>query len=60
MMVSAHSFALLAPEIALVVAALIAYLAAAFAGVRTGWTIAVVGVLGAMLLLSNGQGVNRL
>ena len=55
MMVSAHSFALLAPEIALVVAALIAYLAAAFAGVRTGWTIAVVGVLGAMLLLSSGQ-----
>jgi NADH-quinone oxidoreductase subunit N len=54
MMVSSQTFALLAPEIVLVAAALVAYLAGAFAGTRAGWSIALAGILAA-IFFSAGQ-----
>jgi NADH-quinone oxidoreductase subunit N len=53
-MTSLQSFFLLAPEIILVVAALIAFLGGAFAGLRSGWSVALVGILAAMLV-AGGQ-----
>ena len=53
-MSSLQSFFLLAPEIILVAAALIAFLGGAFAGLRGGWSIAIVGILAAMLV-AGGQ-----
>lgn len=50
MTTSLDTFKLLAPEIALVVAALVALLGAAFAGLRGGWLVAVVGIAAAMVL----------
>ncbi|MCX7431298.1 MAG: proton-conducting transporter membrane subunit, partial [Planctomycetia bacterium] len=49
-MSSLQSFFLLSPEIILVAAALIAFLGGAFAGLRSGWSVAVVGILAAMLV----------
>lgn len=57
---SFETFALVAPEIALVAAALVAYLGGAFAGLRAGWGVALAGILGAMVV-AGGQpapGVN--
>jgi len=51
---SLESFALVAPEIALVVAALVAFLGGAFGGIRTGWLIALVGIAAAWWL-AGGQ-----
>ena len=51
---SVESFALVAPEIALVVAALVAFLGGAFVGIRTGWLIALVGIASAWWL-AGGQ-----
>ena len=53
-MSSLQSFFLLAPEIILVAAALIAFLGGAFAGLRSGWSVALVGILAAMLV-AGGQ-----
>jgi len=53
-MVSSQTFALLVPEILLVVAALVAFLGAAFAGLRAGWAVALMGILAAMAV-SGGQ-----
>ena len=53
-MSSLQSFVLLAPEIVLVVAALVAFLGGAFAGLRSGWAIAFVGIVSAMLV-AGGQ-----
>jgi len=47
-MTSLESFALLSPEIVLVIAALVAYLGGAFAGIRHGWLVALAGILVAM------------
>lgn len=47
-MTSLESFALVAPEIVLVTAALVAYLGGAFAGIRHGWLVALVGILAAL------------
>ena len=51
---SLESFSLLAPEIVLVVAALVAFLGGAFAGLRSGWTVALVGI-GLAMLVAGGQ-----
>ena len=51
---SLDTFALLAPEIALVVAALVAFLGAAFLGLRSGWLVALAGIAVAMAL-AGGQ-----
>ena len=51
---SLDTFALLAPEIALVVAALVAFLGAAFLGLRSGWLVALAGIAIA-LALAGGQ-----
>jgi len=51
---SLDTFALLAPEIALVVAALVAFLGAAFLGLRSGWFVALAGIAVAMAL-AGGQ-----
>jgi NADH-quinone oxidoreductase subunit N len=51
---SLDTFALLAPEIALVVAALGAFLGAAFLGLRSGWLVALAGIAVAMAL-AGGQ-----
>jgi NADH-quinone oxidoreductase subunit N len=51
------TFGLLAPEIALVIAALVAFLGGAFAGLRSGWLVALVGIAAA-LVLSGGQAVD--
>ncbi len=51
---SLQSFALIAPEIALVLAALVAFLGGAFLGLRSGWLVAVAGI-GAAMLLAGGQ-----
>jgi hypothetical protein len=51
---SLESFALVAPEIALVVAALVAFLGGAFCGIRSGWLIALVGIASAWWL-AGGQ-----
>jgi NADH-quinone oxidoreductase subunit N len=53
-MSSLQSFFLLAPEIVLVTAALIAFLGGAFAGLRSGWFVAVAGIVAAMLV-AGGQ-----
>ena len=53
-MSSLQSFFLLAPEIILVTAALIAFLGGAFAGLRSGWSVAVAGIVAAMLV-AGGQ-----
>jgi NADH-quinone oxidoreductase subunit N len=53
-MSSLQSFFLLAPEIILVAAALIAFLGGAFAGLRSGWSVALVGIVAAMLV-AGGQ-----
>ena len=53
-MTSLQTFSLLAPEIALVAAAIVAYLAGAFAGLRSGWLVALVGIAAAMAL-AGGQ-----
>lgn len=47
-MTSLESIALLAPEIVLLTAALVAYLGGAFAGLRHGWLVAMVGIAAAM------------
>jgi NADH-quinone oxidoreductase subunit N len=48
MTTSLDTFKLLAPEIALVSAALIALLGAAFTGLRSGWLVAMIGVVAAI------------
>ena len=50
MTTSLETFKLLAPEIALIVAALVALLGAAFAGLRSGWLVALIGIAVAMCL----------
>ncbi|MCX7413704.1 MAG: NADH-quinone oxidoreductase subunit N [Planctomycetia bacterium] len=54
MTTSLQTFSLLAPEIALVLAAIVAFLAGAFAGLRSGWLVALVGIAAAMAL-AGGQ-----
>jgi len=54
MTTSLETFLLLSPEITLFLAALIAYLAAAFSGLRAGWLVAVTG-LGIAILVSGSQ-----
>lgn len=49
-MSSLQSFLLLSPEIILVAAALVVFLGGAFAGLRTGWSVALTGILAAMLV----------
>jgi NADH-quinone oxidoreductase subunit N len=51
---SLQTFALLAPEIVLVLAALVAYLGGAFLGLRWGWLVATAGIVTAMVV-SRGQ-----
>jgi NADH-quinone oxidoreductase subunit N len=53
-MSSLQSFFLLAPEIVLVAAALVAFLGGAFTGLRSGWSVALVGIIAAMLV-AGGQ-----
>jgi NADH-quinone oxidoreductase subunit N len=53
-MSSLQSFFLLAPEIILVATALIAFLGGAFAGLRAGWSVALLGIVAAMLV-AGGQ-----
>jgi len=53
-MSSLQSFSLLAPEIVLVVAALVAFLGGAFTGLRNGWAVALAGIIAA-LLVAGGQ-----
>ncbi|MFM7290349.1 MAG: NADH-quinone oxidoreductase subunit N [Planctomycetia bacterium] len=53
-MSSLQSFLLLAPEIALVAAALVAFLGGAFAGLRSGWAVAFLGIVAA-LFVAGGQ-----
>ena len=53
-MSSLQSFFLLAPEIALVAAALVTFLGGAFAGLRSGCAVAPVGVVTA-ILVAGGQ-----
>jgi len=48
---SLETFFLLAPEIALVAAALVAFLGGAFAGLRSGWGVALVGIVIAMVFV---------
>jgi NADH-quinone oxidoreductase subunit N len=45
---SLQTFTLLAPEIVLVMTALVAYLGGAFAGLRFGWLVAAAGIVAAM------------
>jgi NADH-quinone oxidoreductase subunit N len=54
MTTSLETFALLAPEIVLILTALLALLGAAFAGLRKGWLVAIVGIAAAMSL-AGGQ-----
>lgn len=51
---SLDTFALLAPELVLVAAALVAYLGGAFAGLRFGWLVAAAGIVAAMAV-TRGQ-----
>jgi NADH-quinone oxidoreductase subunit N len=51
---SLETFRLLAPEIVLVLAALVAYLGGAFAGLRFGWLVAAAGIVAAMAV-TRGQ-----
>jgi len=53
---SLDTFALVAPEIVLVVAALVAYLGGAFAGLRHGWLVAAAGIVAAMLAIRGQAG----
>jgi NADH-quinone oxidoreductase subunit N len=53
-MTSTESFFLLAPEIVLVAAALVAFLGGAFAGLRAGWAVALAGIALA-LAVAGGQ-----
>ena len=53
-MSSLQSFFLLAPEISLVAAALFVFLGGAFAGLRSGWAVALTGILVSMLV-AGGQ-----
>jgi len=53
-MTSLQSIALLSPEIALVAAALVAYLGGAFLGLRHGWLVALAGIAAA-ISLAGGQ-----
>jgi len=53
-MTSLQSFALVTPEIVLVVAALVAYLGGGFAGIRHGWLVALAGIATAMAV-AGGQ-----
>jgi NADH-quinone oxidoreductase subunit N len=53
MTTSLETFKLLAPEIALVATALLALLGAAFAGLRSGWLVALIGI-GAAMALAGG------
>ncbi|MFM9197544.1 MAG: NADH-quinone oxidoreductase subunit N [Planctomycetia bacterium] len=53
-MSSLQSFLLLAPEITLVAAALVAFLGGAFAGLRSGWAVAFLGIVAA-LFVAGGQ-----
>ena len=53
-MTSLESFALVTPEIVLVVAALVAYLGGGFAGIRHGWLVALAGIATAMAV-AGGQ-----
>jgi len=50
MTTSLETFLLLKPEIALVAAAIIAFLAGGFAGLRSGWLVALAGIAAAMAL----------
>ncbi|MFM7036023.1 MAG: NADH-quinone oxidoreductase subunit N [Planctomycetia bacterium] len=50
MTTSLDTFTLLAPELALLAAALVALLGAAFAGLRSGWLVAILGIAAAMAL----------
>ena len=50
MTTSLETFLLIAPEIALVVAALVVFLAGAFANLQSGWPVAVAGIAIAMFL----------
>ena len=54
MTTSFETFLLLAPELVLIVAALVAFLASAFAGLRAGWLVAILG-LGLALMISGEQ-----
>jgi NADH-quinone oxidoreductase subunit N len=54
MTTSFETFTLLAPELTLVGAALIALLGGAFAGLRSGWLVAFIGI-GAAMALAGGQ-----
>ena len=54
---SLDTFALLAPEIVLVLAALVAYLGGAFVGLRFGWLVAAAGIVTAMIV-TRGQSPN--
>ena len=54
MTTSLETFLLLSPEITLFLAALVAYFAAAFSGLRAGWLVAVIG-LGVAILISGSQ-----
>ena len=51
---SLQSFLLLAPEIVLVAAALVAFLGGAFVGLRSGWLVALAGI-GVAMLVAGGQ-----
>jgi len=51
---SLETFRLLTPEIVLVLAALVAYLGGAFAGLRFGWLVAAAGIVAAMAV-TRGQ-----
>ncbi len=51
---SLETFSLLAPEIVLVIAALVAYLGGAFMGLRAGWLVAAAGIAASMLV-ARGQ-----
>jgi len=53
-MTSLESFSLLTPELVLLGAALVAYLGGAFAGLRQGWLVAILGIAAAMAV-SGGQ-----
>ena len=57
MTTSLQTFSLLAPEIALVLAAIVAFLAGAFAGLRSGWLVALVGIAAAMALAAESYRV---
>jgi NADH-quinone oxidoreductase subunit N len=55
---SIRTFTLLAPEIALVISALVAYLGGAFLGLRWGWLVAVAGIAAAMAAARGAAGLD--